>query len=334
MHMKHPPRRRNRGLPTEHGSTPAATSAGKLVLAVCFLAPLPVVAGNAAQVSAEEIREPGVFDHREGAAHEVRVGVTPVANPPADASSRHYRLVETVSRQPETLSLEHTLWRLRALRRGGGAAPVPPGEGAAIDARFEDGKVAGNGGCNRYLAAYKRDGAKLQIRAGAGTLMACPEPAMSLERDYHAALTATAGFRIEDRRLLLVDEQGDIVLELEADRPAALTDADWHLLGYNTGNALVSNRATETMTARFGSDGKIAGFGGCNRYFGSYEAEGERLRIGPLASSRKLCLEPQGVMQDEAGFLKVLEQVTEYRIEGRRLTLLGPDGKRLAICRR
>jgi putative lipoprotein len=76
-----------------------------------------------------------------------------------------------------------------------------------------DGKVTGNGGCNRFFAQAEVEGDKIRIGKAGATMMACPPALMDQERKFFAALEATATFRIDaDGKLFLVDAKGvDIV---------------------------------------------------------------------------------------------------------------------------
>jgi len=87
-------------------------------------------------------------------------------------------------------------------------SPIPDTEITAI---FEDGRLRGLGGCNRYTATYESDGALLRISPPAGTRMSCtqPEGLMSQEARYLELLPSTASYLIRNERLLdLYDTDG------------------------------------------------------------------------------------------------------------------------------
>ncbi|MFK7884299.1 MAG: META domain-containing protein [Phycisphaerales bacterium] len=57
----------------------------------------------------------------------------------------------------------------------------------------------------------------------------------------------------------------------------------------------------------------ITGTTGCNRFTGSFVRRGEDgIEIGPIASTKKFCAEPAGIMQQEARILYLLETVDSY----------------------
>lgn len=64
------------------------------------------------------------------------------------------------------------------------------------------------------------------------------------------------------------------------------------------------------------------GFGGCNRFFGSYESSGESLTFGALGATRMAC--PEGMDQEQELFT-VLGKVTRYKVRDAVLELLADD---------
>lgn len=81
-----------------------------------------------------------------------------------------------------------------------------------------DGKVSGNGGCNRFSGSATIEGDKIIFGDLASTMMACTEAAMDQEMKFHAALAAARSFRIdaEQRKLFLDDAAGKVVAQFSA----------------------------------------------------------------------------------------------------------------------
>jgi heat shock protein HslJ len=76
---------------------------------------------------------------------------------------------------------------------------------------------------------------------------------------------------------------------------------------------------------QFGSNGRVSGNAGCNRFTGAYEAaEDGSIKIGPLAATRMAC--PEAEMATEAKFLADLDAVRRFQRDGARLSLQGEDG--------
>jgi heat shock protein HslJ len=79
---------------------------------------------------------------------------------------------------------------------------------------------------------------------------------------------------------------------------------------------------------QFGSDGRVSGSTGCNRFSGAYSQDGDALTIGTLATTRRACL-PE-VMQREQQFLALLGKVHHAEGTYLKLTLKGSDRDVLA----
>ena len=86
----------------------------------------------------------------------------------------------------------------------------------------DDGHVAGSFGCNGFGGTYSIDGDRLVFGALAGTMMACPQPAMSVENAIRKALTGSVPFALAGTRLTLTTASGaTLVFEPRARRARA-----------------------------------------------------------------------------------------------------------------
>jgi len=79
---------------------------------------------------------------------------------------------------------------------------------------------------------------------------------------------------------------------------------------------------------QFGSEGRVSGSTGCNRFSGTYNQDGDALTIGTLATTRKAC-RPEA-MKREQQFLALLGKVRHGEGTHIKLTLKGSDGNVLA----
>ena len=95
-----------------------------------------------------------------------------------------------------------------------------------------------------------------------------------------------------------------------------LAGTSWRLVELN-GQPVIG---TEPLTLNFGTDGRVSGYGGCNQFSGEYRQNGASLRIGPLLSTRRACLEP-ALNTQETAYFQALESTTRYSIEGGQLVL-------------
>jgi len=223
-------------------------------------------------------------------------------------------------------TLEGTSWILTTLN---GAEPLPD---TAITASFEaGGNLAGSDGCNRYGATYQVNGDQITVTPGMGTMMACPEPIMKQATDYMAALESATSYQIQGGTLGLLDADGNAVVTFTA-QPTTLAGTSWTVISYNNGKeAVVSVIIGTELTAVFGEDGTLSGSAGCNDYNAAYEADDDgNISIGPAAATRKMCSEPEGIMEQESQYLAALGTAATYRLEADRLELRTAEGALVA----
>lgn len=76
-------------------------------------------------------------------------------------------------------------------------------------------------------------------------------------------------------------------------------------------------------TLTLGDEG-ASGFGGCNKFNGGYELDGDSITIGPLAATLMACEDDKSAA--EAAYLPALEAADAWAIEGGEL-ILSTDGE-------
>ena len=78
----------------------------------------------------------------------------------------------------------------------------------------------------------------------------------------------------------------------------------------------------DTFTLQVAGD-KVAGKGGCNRYFGGITEQGDGvLTLGAMGSTRMMCA---GIWPAEMNYLQTLEKVASFQISGKQLVLKDAD---------
>jgi heat shock protein HslJ len=198
--------------------------------------------------------------------------------------------------------------------------------------RFEAGRVSGFAGCNNLMGSYSLAGDMLTLGQLAGSMMACPGEAMTLERSFHAALAGTHRVAVTGDRLTLTAESGK-VMSFQAEAPPALAGGTWTVTGYNNGRQAVVSPAPGTeLSLAFAEDGSLSGNAGCNSFRASYTVDGDRMTVGPAATTRKFC-GPE-VMDQERAFLAALGSVTRWTIDGGMLDAHRADGERALTATR
>ncbi|GAB4156378.1 MAG: hypothetical protein Fur0046_36340 [Cyanobacteria bacterium J069] len=72
------------------------------------------------------------------------------------------------------------------------------------------------------------------------------------------------------------------------------------------------------LTAEFAGD-RLSGSGGCNRFMGPYQATGDQLAIGPLASTERAC--EAFLMSQEFRYLTALQGAQRYDLSPNSLVI-------------
>lgn len=113
--------------------------------------------------------------------------------------------------------------------------------------------------------------------------------------------------------------------------PPGLLDTKWHLLSIVFEGTAIDDVEGAGADITLGSDGRAFGRGGCNRFFGKYDLEGESIRIGPLASTKMHC---ERTMAVEIAFFKALEAVRKVRLEQDTMEMWSEDGATVLLFRK
>ncbi|MFZ2990159.1 META domain-containing protein [Ideonella sp.] len=196
--------------------------------------------------------------------------------------------------------------------------------------RLESARVSGSDGCNRYAGPFSSGGPGL-VQFGpelTATMMGCPAQAQVLATAFAAVMLRATRYQLEGSALSLLDNQTRVLAQFS---PLAteLVGSRWQVVNFNNGKeAVVSVLAGSTLTLSFLQEGRVIGQAGCNSFGGTakIQNQGQQLSLGDLATTRKVCFQPEGLMAQEAAYLKALDNVASGRREGDLLTLRDDDG--------
>lgn len=111
-------------------------------------------------------------------------------------------------------ALLSTQWQLVSLADG---TPIKTAPQRAPTLTFNPNKqrIAGSGGCNRFIGGYTLKGSSLTFTQPGITMMAC-QKGMTVERHYMQALNHVASWRIDNSTLTLLDANGHPLARFEA----------------------------------------------------------------------------------------------------------------------
>lgn len=112
--------------------------------------------------------------------------------------------------------------------------------------------------------------------------------------------------------------------KLSGNRGGTLTGGQWQLVQME-GRAFAAEG--DAFMLAFAEDMKVSGKGDCNRVHGTYQndAKAGTLSFGPLASTRMMC--PNQANEDR--FLRLLDGIDSYSIDGRMLTFFSNGEQKL-----
>ena len=150
---------------------------------------------------------------------------------------------------------------------------------------------------------------------------------MKVEKAVHAALAGTFRYVLADRRLTMLSGT-EPILTFQEEAAPTLEGVTWKITGFNNGRqAVVSPLSGTTLSATF-KGGWVEGFAGCNTFRATYNAEADRIVIGPAALTRMSC-GGEGVMRQEREFLSALQSATTWGFMGKMLDMHRADGERV-----
>ena len=216
---------------------------------------------------------------------------------------------------PSSRSLEGVAWVLSS------GIDVAGWEQVAPTATFANGRLAGFNGCNSYTTSYTTERDTIDIGQIAGTMMACSPPGDAVEQAFASAMGQVSRWQVDGDELVLLDG-GKEQLRFRESSPVGA----WEATSFLQGDAIKSTALHTKVTAVFADSGALSGSAGCNSYSTTYTVDGDAITIKPPAVTKKLCVKPEGVMEQEQAYLSALQKATSYTIEGNMLTLLRPKG--------
>lgn len=150
------------------------------------------------------------FNYEPGYLYQLKVEVSQVENPPADASSLRYVLKEILSKEPvQNTDVLQGSWKVVQID-GLEDIEIHP----TLEFNAEENRVSGFSGCNNYFAGYTLSGNDLTIGHSGATRKMCPD--MSVEDAFLPLLSAVASYELDNKGLHLFDSSGKLIMLAEA----------------------------------------------------------------------------------------------------------------------
>lgn len=244
-------------------------------------------------------------------------------------------LVFAANRDP----LEGTHWRLTSM--GPVNTPSIPDADADFTALFipgeggPSGMVIGHTGCNDYNAAYVANLKELKVNVPMLTNVSdCPQDFWEQEQQFFLGMNGATSYRILGNTLQIPYDEGRQALNFVAFVPkiepgeggplTVLHNTRWWLVTIGPRAVLPGTQTTIEFTINTdGETGTILGNAGCNNYNAAITGV---LQFGKPVSTKMLCPEPPGLMNQEYEFLAALATARSFSMANNQLLISTRNG--------
>lgn len=147
------------------------------------------------------------FDYEEGYSYKLQVEVLDIENPPADASSKKYVLVEVLEKTKAPVSLaKGGSWLVTKIKDVSGFSRNP-----TITLTLPQGQILGSTGCNKFFGNVVLENSKFKVNSIGTTKMACAN--METERLFLETLHQVAFYKMENDQLKLLAPDKTVLME-------------------------------------------------------------------------------------------------------------------------
>lgn len=202
--------------------------------------------------------------------------------------------------------------------------PTPVEPGVVITAVFnEDGSLAGEAGCNTYVAGYTAQDGEMTVSMPVSTLRACTI-GMEQESAYLASIAKAESYTIGGPVLQITANGGaEVLTYTSASLPLEYTL--WTLVSF--AGAPAGEDTPLTMQFIPGEDatqGTVGGVVVCNNYNAGYTLDGTNLTITNTATTFMAC--PEETVPTEQAYLAAINGAQSYQILANQMLLTSSEG--------
>jgi heat shock protein HslJ len=106
-----------------------------------------------------------------------------------------------------------------------------------------------------------------------------------------------------------------------------LDGTSWVLTAYGTSSLIPGTEITLEWER-----GEVSGSAGCNTYGGTYKVSGDSVSMTDLYNTEMACMEPEGVMDQEQDFLKLLRDARSFKIVDEHLQIFTEEKEALTFA--
>lgn len=215
-------------------------------------------------------------------------------------------------------------WQMSSGTVDGG--PFPIVADAPITLTIKGTEIGGRSACNHYGGELVVEDGRPRFALTNMTAMGCPEPIMSAEAAFSAALPRVVGATREGDHLTLVGPGVELVFDRLAPVPlAVLVGTDWVLDSMVKGD-VASSVAGDPATLRLDAGGTFKGSTGCRTFTGRWVEANGGITPTDLGMDGTEC--PPALAAQDGHVVGVLDGF-RATIDGGTLTLTGHGGDSL-----
>ncbi|MEZ4801392.1 MAG: DUF4377 domain-containing protein [Gelidibacter sp.] len=148
------------------------------------------------------------FDFEEGYSYKIKVEVTEIKNPPADASSEKYSLLEILEKVKAPVSLAKGSWLVTKIKDKSSFDRNP-----TITLTMPQGQIMGSTSCNKYFGNINLENSNFKVNTIGSTKMACND--MATEQLFLQTLSEVNSYKIENDKLKLMAADKTVLMECD-----------------------------------------------------------------------------------------------------------------------
>lgn len=188
-----------------------------------------------------------------------------------------------------------------------------------IEFQKDESKVNGSAACNRFFGTYTLNGKSLVFSPFGSTRMYCDEESNKLESEFLQAMTKVTGYKIENKTLILLNNNEEIARFHESNAVPDAMAGTWDLV-YITGRRIAFEglypEKKPQITFKMGSN-ELTGNTSCNSFTAAFNNKPNEKLFNPGAMTLKAC-----PGEGEQAFMEQFKRVDSWEISGDTLTFI------------
>jgi heat shock protein HslJ len=207
--------------------------------------------------------------------------------------------------------------------------------------RFADGRMEGFLGCTHVVASYLQDSVGARSialrRIERVSARPCEDAAKSIEARLFPMLQSVSSYSITADVMTMSGSGGTVILHAHpgdgapaaAPPPAAarVAQASHPLSGTRWVGAVEgSTKSGNVPQLEIVTEGRLAGYTGCNLMNGTWSVQGGEARVGRIVTTKRACAGPESEI--EKRLIAALAENARLVREGDRLVAISPAGER------